>query len=430
MQRTLLLIPHEIAGIPVFGVGWLLALLVLAMVVRIVLVRRTGEAESRPSVADVLRTEGLMWAAVAAVIVFLLPIVELKNLDGEPIGMAVRGYGVLLLVGVVSAVALAADRAKRRGMDPEIILSIAPWVFFGGIIGARLFFVIQYRDQFHAESIGETLGNVLKFTEGGLVVYGSFIGGFLAVVVYTTLRRVPLLKLGDVIVPCMFLGVFFGRIGCLMNGCCYGGRCEDGWSALHFPPNSPVYDDQLRSGELLGFTFDPETRVIKSVRQDSLADRAGIDVGSRLEAFADDLTPLETASREIPEEEARTGVIATIDGKRYRWSPAELPDRALPVYAAQLISSASSLVLCLLLAAIPPLRFRDGTVMLLGFAGYAVLRFVLELVRVDEAGQFGTSLSISQWVSLGVLACSIIGFWSIYRTSPPAPVQPQPSQTT
>ncbi len=425
MQRTLLLIPHELAGIPVFGVGWLLLLTAVALGVRLWIGGRHGQ-----SAAGILKAEAMMWAAIAAAIVVVLPMVELKNIDGEPIGMAIRGYGVMLLTGVGSAVGLAAYRAKRSGMDPDVIYSIAPWAFFGGIIGARLFFVIQYRDRFIGDSLIATLGNVARFTEGGLVVYGSFIGGFIAVAYYISRHHLPLLKLGDVIVPCMFLGVFFGRIGCLMNGCCYGGRCEDDWAALHFPPTSPVYQDQLKSGELLGFRFDPETRTIESVRDGSLASQAGITVGSRLDAFGNDFSPLETASREIPEEDVRTGIIATIDGRRYRWSPEQLPPRTLPVYPAQLLSSVSSLVLCLLLCAISLFRHRQGTVMFLGFASYAVLRFVLELVRVDEAGQFGTELSISQWVSLVVFAGSMIGLWWIYRTPQAAPMQPQPSSGT
>jgi phosphatidylglycerol:prolipoprotein diacylglycerol transferase len=406
----------------VFGVGWLLMVVVAALLLRLLLARRRGV-----SAGVVLKSEGLMWVALAAAIVFILPVVELKNLDGDPIGMAIRGYGVMLLSGVVSAVGLAAYRAKRCGIDPEVIYSIAPWAFFGGIIGARLFFVIQYLDEFIGETIGETIGNMLRFTEGGLVVYGAFMGGFLAGSFFIVRHRLPLLKLGDVVVPCMFLGVFFGRIGCLMNGCCYGGRCQDDWSALHFPPTSPVYQEQLRSGELLGFAFDSETFRIDSVREGSLADQAGIAVGSKLESFADDLRPLANASRTIPGEEVRAGVIVTIDGTQHRWTPAQLPQRALPVYAAQLLSSISSLLLCLALCGISSIGFRDGTVMMLGFAAYAVLRFVLELVRVDEAGQFGTDLSISQWVSLVVFACSSVGLWWVYRTPRPAAMQPQAS---
>ena len=422
MRKTLLLIPHEIGGIPVFGLGWLLIILAVAFVARVIIGTKRGQ-----NLADIVRAEGLLWGLMTSAVVFILPRIELTNLDGVPIGMAIRGYGVMLLTAVGSAVWLAAYRAKRRGFDPELVYAVAPWAFVGGIVGARTFFVIQYRDQFIANSLGQTILNMLKFTEGGLVVYGSFIGGILAGSIYLHRKKLPWLKFGDVIVPCMFLGVFFGRMGCVMNGCCYGGRCEDNQFAFYFPPNSPVYEDQIRSGELLGFRYDPETRLITRVDQGSLSDKAGIEPNQKVETLARDLTPLATASRAIPSEDARTGVIATIDGKRYRWRPDELPTTALPVFAAQILSSLCSLLLCIGLCLIPASRFRDGTVMMLGFASYAILRFVLELVRVDESGQFGTSLSISQWVSLFVLVGSFVGLFVIYRT---LPGQPEPSDGT
>lgn len=409
MRRTLFLIPHEIFGIPVFGVGWVLLLLIVLFVIRCLLAVGRGQA-----LGTVLKTEGAIWATFAAAVLWVLPRVELTNLDGEPVGMAIRGYGVMLLAGITAAVGLAAYRAQRRGFDPEIILAMAPWAFFGGILGARLFFVIQYRDQFIGDTVWQTIGNMLKFTEGGLVVYGSFIGGFLAVTYYIVRHHLSWLRFGDVIVPCLFIGLAFGRLGCLMNGCCYGGRCEESSFALHFPPTSPVYDEQIRSGELLGIRYNEDTRKIEAVQPGSLADQAGIQVGGTLETLADDPTPLEFASREIPREQALPGVFAMVDGRRYRWSPEELPQRALPVYPAQLISSVSGLVLCLVLCALSSWRFRDGTIMMLGFAAYAVLRFVLEMIRVDEAGQFGTGLSISQLVSLVVFALSLVGLAWIY----------------
>ena len=409
MQRTLLLIPHEIAGIPVFGMGWLLFAILIALAVRLLIAKLQGAG-----VFEVLSREWPVWALMSGIVWFVLPRVELTNVDQEPIGMAIRGYGVMLLLAVGSAVGLAAYRARRQGFDPEVIYSVAPWVFAGGILGARTFYVIQYRDSFIADTWSQTALNMLKFTEGGLVVYGSFIGGILAGSIYLYRKKLPWLKFGDVIVPCMFLGVFIGRLGCVMNGCCYGGRCEDNQFALKFPPNSPVYEDQWRSGELLGFRFDPETRLITSISPAGLAERAGIKAGQKVDTLDRDYTPLATASRDIPAEDARTGVVATIDGRRYRWSPRELPKTALPVFAAQILSSISSLVLCLGLCMIPVQRFREGTVMMLGFSSYAVLRFVLELVRVDESGQFGTDFSISQWVSICVLTGSLIGLGFLY----------------
>ena len=405
MRRTLVLIPHEIASLPIFGFGWLLIALAIGLVVRLVMAKKSGTA-----IGSILVAEGLLWGMAVVAITVVLPRVELLNAYGEPVGLAIRGYGVMLLAGVGSAIYLATVRARRYGIDPDVILSLAPWAFFGGIGGARLFYVVQYRNDFFYGSLGESLRRVLNFTEGGLVVYGSFIGGGLAVAYVLWRRKLPVLKLGDVIVPCMFLGVFFGRIGCIMNGCCYGGRCEDGPLAVRFPPGAKVYGDQISNGELMGFSYDESSRAITSVENDSLADKAGIHTGDRLNSIDYDFTPLETAPRDVPGEDVQKGIALTVNDRRIRWSPDELPDSALPVRAAQIISSLSSGVLCLGLCFLSRFDFRTGTIMLMGFAAYAILRFVLEMVRVDEGGQFGTSFSISQWVSIFVLAGSAVGW--------------------
>ena len=417
MRRTLILIPHEIAGLPVFGFGWLLIAIAALLLLRLLWAWRAG----RP-LGQLLAGEGLMWGLAAVAVAFLLPQVELVNMDGEPVGMAIRGYGVMLLTGVAAAVALAAYRAHRAGISHEWIYSLAPWAFIGGIAGARLFYVIQYRDRFYGGTLLETLGNMLAFNEGGLVVYGAFIGGFLGSLWFVLRHRLPVLTMGDVIVPCIFLGVFFGRIGCLMNGCCYGGRCEAGPAAIHFPAGSPVYRTQLESGELIGLSIDPETRRVSEIRSGSLAERAGIRAGERVSRLALDPRATELTRqqmRRVPVENLQPGLVAAVEGRTYRWTAQELPQQALPVYAAQLLSSVSGLVLCLSLLAISPWLRRPGALMFIGFAGYAVVRFALEIVRVDEAGQFGTALSISQWVSIVILLISIAGLIWLYQRPQP-----------
>ena len=124
MLQTLFYVPNEIAGWPVFGFGLLLAAWTAACVAMLAwLVRKQG------LVADTWGHVPLM-VVMAAVIAWVLPVLC------EPRGLPIRGYGMMILVAVVSGIALAAWRARRRGIDPEIIFSLAFWMILPGIVGA------------------------------------------------------------------------------------------------------------------------------------------------------------------------------------------------------------------------------------------------------------------------------------------------------
>jgi phosphatidylglycerol:prolipoprotein diacylglycerol transferase len=140
--------------------------------------------------------------------------------------------------------------ASRRGMldkvAPEQILDLGPWLIVGTIVGARILYVITFwRDQFADAPFWE----VFMVQKGGLVFYGGLIGASLAVVIYARLKKLPLWKLSDIVAPSIALGYVFGRIGCLMNGCCYGRECHLPW-AISFPagpglPTTPVHPTQV-----------------------------------------------------------------------------------------------------------------------------------------------------------------------------------------
>ncbi|OYP38204.1 prolipoprotein diacylglyceryl transferase [Rhodopirellula sp. MGV] len=427
MQRTLFLIPHELGPLPVFGLGWALVVLAVLFCIRLgwaatqyaKYTRAAGgsgaSTEGPPSVQTVLMAEAPFWGAVAAIAVFILPRVEILNAVGEPVGLPIRGYGFFLVIALIASISLASVRVRRAGLNPDLVYSLAPWVFIGGIAGARIFFVIQYRETFIGKTTGETIRNMLAFTEGGLVVYGAFIGGFLAFLAFNYRHRLPLLKFGDAIVPCLFLGLFFGRMGCLMNGCCYGGRCEPDWASIRFPPLNKVYQEQLKSGELLGMQIDPETGRIGEVIEGSPADDLGIKAGDRYEYGQFNYPTTAAAPTDIPEEEIVPGWIMNVEGTTYELTPAELPAQSLPVRAAQLVSSATGITLCLLLCLLSRFITKPGVLMMIGFASYAIARFILEIVRSDELGQFNTALTISQWVSVYVLTLSIGGLVYLYK---------------
>ena len=89
--------------------------------------------------------------------------------------------------------------------------------------------------------LGALIFAVVNVAAGGLVVYGSFIGAMLGLGLFWRRYRMPLLATADLIAPSMLLGLALGRVGCLLNGCCYGVPCDLPWKVT-FPWSSPVVD--------------------------------------------------------------------------------------------------------------------------------------------------------------------------------------------
>src|SRR5579864_729146 len=152
------------------------------------------------------------------------------------------GYGVMLFFAFLGSMNLAAWRAKREKLDPELIYDLALWIFIGGLIGARMFYVWQYW--------GDRVNNiwdVFKIWEGGIVFYGSVLGGTAAFFLYRALRPFPLELVIDVIAPALALGIALGRIGCFLNGCCYGDICQMLPWAVAFPQKSAPWRQQVQT---------------------------------------------------------------------------------------------------------------------------------------------------------------------------------------
>ncbi len=269
MRSTLFHIPLEIAGLPLFGFGLLLAIWVAVCALRI------GITWYRRGWTSELWGEVFMMLLLAAVIAKVLPAL----CDSE--GLPLRGYGVMVFLGVVAGVALAAYRVKKEGYDPELIYNLALWMCIGGIVGARLFYIIEYWDEYQKPTLGATLAAIINYTKGGLVVYGAFAGGAAALVAFLRRHKLPVLKLCDVVAPSLLVGLTLGRIGCFLNGCCYGGQCDLPW-AVTFPgnsgsnsaPASPPYLKQASTGKLIlhGIHFEPNAAapaIVRSIDADS-----------------------------------------------------------------------------------------------------------------------------------------------------------------
>ncbi len=140
-------------------------------------------------------------------------------------------YGVLVALAFLAGLWTASRRGMRWGLRPEQVGDSGPWLIIGAILGARILYVTTYWKERFA---GGPLQEIFMVQHGGLVFYGGFIGAALATLIYCRIRKVHLWKLADALAPSIALGYVFGRLGCLMNGCCYGSTCEMPW-AIKYP---------------------------------------------------------------------------------------------------------------------------------------------------------------------------------------------------
>ena len=307
--------------LPVFGFGLLFG---VWLAIGAFLWFRTGRSAEGYPATDSLVTYGVLGAAIV-----LAP----RFTNAIPI----FGYGLMMCLGFIAATLLAARRATRAGFPPEAIWDLTFLFLISGVGGARLFYLIQHGDRVFKDckTAGEYLVATFNLPDGGLVLYGGVIAGAAVYWWFCRSRNLPAWKLGDLIVPSIFLGIAFGRVGCFLYGCCFGDRCELPW-AVEFPVDGVPFKVQMQRG------FLPE---------DAMA--------------------------------------------------------SLPIHPTQLYSVIDGVLLCLLTLAYYPIRARDGSVVTLALLTYPVTRFFVERLRGDEMGQFGTSLTIAQWISLAMLAGGI-----------------------
>lgn len=125
-------------------------------------------------------------------------------------------YGLMIGIGVIAAYLVAEHRAKKQGLQDDLVFWLAGWCLAGGILGAKLLFVITMLPEIVANP------SILLNIENGFVVYGGIIFGILAGYLFTRRHKIDFLKYFDLVMPSIALAQGFGRIGCLMAGCCYG----------------------------------------------------------------------------------------------------------------------------------------------------------------------------------------------------------------
>ena len=252
-------------------------------------------------------------------------------------GLPVFGYGLMLFIGFTAASVLAARRAEREGLSKDVIWDLAMWLFIPGILGARMWYLIQYGDRvFAGVPVTQWPLVAVNLSLGGIVLYGhAFWEGRLGFSRFVSPVGFDHSVWQILSCSSVFVGIGFGRIGCFLYGCCYGCKSTLPW-AVQFPPGSSAFD--------------------------SLVAKGVIDASAAC-------TPL--------------------------------------LHPTQIYSSIDGFLIAALTSWYFWHRRRNGEVLAVALIVYPITRFCMELLRADEVGQFGTTLTISQCASIGLFILNI-----------------------
>lgn len=135
-------------------------------------------------------------------------------------GFTLYSYGLMLLLAFLVGIYMTERRAAKIGIDPKKVSDLGLWILIGAVVGSRLLYVALHWGEFSSDPI-----EIIAFWRGGLaglMLFGGFLGGFLAGLLYVKKQKLPLLKMMDLVAPALAFGLFLVRIGCFLNGCCFG----------------------------------------------------------------------------------------------------------------------------------------------------------------------------------------------------------------
>ncbi|MDY7010340.1 MAG: prolipoprotein diacylglyceryl transferase [Planctomycetota bacterium] len=328
------------------------------------------------------------------------------NLFGHSVALRIYGYGLMLVLGFICATYLARRRAKRFGESPDVVVTLGLLSLVGGILGARLAFVIEKWDEQFAWR-ADRFSEILNVTSGGLIYFGGVVLAVVVVMVYLGMRRLPIRRYLDILAPVVMLGLAFGRMGCLLNGCCFGRRCNADYSlAMRFPYASrPLLMLDNGANEFGAASVSPVFSHQVAVGPEG----GGLD--------ANDLPPwlFVQNSNGLPLCNTRGGPILkspselTVEQAR---QAAEL--QSLPVQPAQAFGVVNALLISGLLLCFSRLRRREGQVFAMMLILYPITRFALEGIRGDNPHNlFQLELTHNQYTSVVMIVVGLVLFFAL-----------------
>lgn len=301
--------------------------------------------------------------------------------------LTVKSYGFMMVVGFLIAIHIVRGLSRRLGHNPEHITNVAIYALITGIVGARVFYVVHYWGNFKNSPI-----EVFFVWKGGLELLGGVISAILMIIIYLWVQKLPIRRYLDILAIGLMIALAFGRVGCLLNGCCHGKLCSQPW-AITFPYasiayTSQVYADPARDRTEPYFTL-PDEFYRNYFDQDGQTRRLLLD-----------------DSRLTFEQRNKLRMM-----KMYR---------SLPVHPTQIYSSIKGLLITLILylfwksgvkareGLIPYNRiYKAGTTSALMLMLYGPARFAIEFFRDGNPYEIG-HLTISQIMGAGLFALGLL----------------------
>jgi phosphatidylglycerol:prolipoprotein diacylglycerol transferase len=162
--------------------------------------------------------------------------------------LRITSYGLMLAVAFLVGTWLALRESRRLGLDEDRVVTVILVALVAGVVGARALYVAEHLRDFRGAYV-----SVPALWQGGLTLYGGIVAGTVAGLFMARRLGLPMWVVADALTPSLALGTVFGRVGCFLNGCCYGHPTRLPWGVV-FPADSfaglefgsaPVHPAQL-----------------------------------------------------------------------------------------------------------------------------------------------------------------------------------------
>ena len=164
-------------------------------------------------------------------------------------GKEIFSYGILAALGFLAAILTWVWMGRNERRPEGFAADLGFWLMASGMVGARLAYVVANWSYYRAAPL-----EIIRIDQGGLIFYGGFLLAAAALAWFARHQRLPLWHAADFAIPGLAVGHALGRIGCFLNGCCYGRPAGHAWCGLVYPPESepgrlfagvPLYPVQL-----------------------------------------------------------------------------------------------------------------------------------------------------------------------------------------